>query len=246
MAPGPSRRGTGKSRTKSTSQLPSVRDKHQNTEGIKQKVDKDHQKEESNHNLKMSKLNMIREQMKICDRKHLALKKEYDETKIIHETELEEVRKSFEEAKEILFLMEDQNAAMKNMEIELTQKYDVKEQSRLLLVTRFYDGKREVENGHQRAVKLHTSTKQTFLDMKERQTNILNKLGKNLEESEMQLKFLHAEKDSLVKTMEKTICWSCHAREGKGVKLIKCSGCKKAMFCGQRCKDADWERHGGY
>ena len=49
MAPGPSRRGTGKSRTKSTSQLPSVRDKHQNTEGIKQKVDKDHQKEESNH-----------------------------------------------------------------------------------------------------------------------------------------------------------------------------------------------------
>ena len=68
MAPGPSRRGTGKSRTKSTSQLPSVKDKHQNTEGIEQKVDKDHQKED---NLKMSKLNVIREQLKICDRKHL-------------------------------------------------------------------------------------------------------------------------------------------------------------------------------
>ena len=54
------------------------------------------------------------------------------------------------------------------------------------------------------------------------------------------------EKDSLLKTMEKVICWSCHIRDGKGVKLTKCSGCKKAMYCGQRCKDADWERHGGY
>ena len=244
MAPGPSRRGTGKSRTKSTSQLPSVRDKHQNTEGIEQKVDKDHQKED---NLKMSKLNMIREQLKICDRKHIALKKEYNEAKINHDIKLEEVEKSFKEGKEILVRMEGQKETLKNMEkeIELIQKYVINDQS-CLLVTRFYDQKKEFENDYQRAKKIHASNKQTFLDLKDRLTNNLNKLGKNLEESEIQSKYLQMEKDSLVKTMEKIICWSCHAREGKGVKLIKCSGCKKAMYCGQRCKDADWERHGGY
>ena len=38
------------------------------------------------------------------------------------------------------------------------------------------------------------------------------------------------------------ICWNCHAREN----LLKCSGCKRARYCGQRCQEADWERHGGY
>ena len=132
MAPGPSRRGTGKSRTKSTSQLPSVRDKHQNTEGIEQKVDKDHQKED---NLKMSKLNMIREQLKICDRKHIALKKEYNEAKINHDIKLEEVEKSFKEGKEILVRMEGQKETLKNMEkeIELIQKYVINDISNKVL-----------------------------------------------------------------------------------------------------------------
>ena len=38
------------------------------------------------------------------------------------------------------------------------------------------------------------------------------------------------------------ICWNCHAQEN----LLKCSGCMKAWYCGQRCQEADWARHGGY
>ena len=38
------------------------------------------------------------------------------------------------------------------------------------------------------------------------------------------------------------ICWNCHSKE----KLLKCSGCMRARYCGQRCQEADWERHGGY
>ena len=38
------------------------------------------------------------------------------------------------------------------------------------------------------------------------------------------------------------LCWNCHTRE----KLLKCSGCMRAWYCGQRCQEADWDRHGGY
>ena len=38
------------------------------------------------------------------------------------------------------------------------------------------------------------------------------------------------------------ICWNCHAQGT----LLKCSGCMRAWYCGQRCKEADWDRHGGY
>ena len=38
------------------------------------------------------------------------------------------------------------------------------------------------------------------------------------------------------------ICWNCHAQEN----LLKCSGCMRALYCGQRCQEADWARHGGY
>ena len=31
------------------------------------------------------------------------------------------------------------------------------------------------------------------------------------------------------------ICWNCHAREN----LLKCSGCMRARYCGQRCQEAD-------
>ena len=38
------------------------------------------------------------------------------------------------------------------------------------------------------------------------------------------------------------ICWNCHAQG----RLLKCSGCMKAWYCGQQCQEADWARHGGY
>ena len=38
------------------------------------------------------------------------------------------------------------------------------------------------------------------------------------------------------------ICWNCHAQGT----LLKCSGCMKALYCGQSCQEADWARHGGY
>ena len=41
---------------------------------------------------------------------------------------------------------------------------------------------------------------------------------------------------------EGRMCWNCHGWEN----LLKCSGCKKARYCGVMCQEADWERHGGY
>ena len=41
---------------------------------------------------------------------------------------------------------------------------------------------------------------------------------------------------------EGRMCWNCHGWEN----LLKCSGCKKARYCGVECQEADWERHGGY
>ena len=38
------------------------------------------------------------------------------------------------------------------------------------------------------------------------------------------------------------ICWNCHAQG----RLLKCSGCMRAWYCGQRCQETDWARHGGY
>ena len=36
------------------------------------------------------------------------------------------------------------------------------------------------------------------------------------------------------------ICWTCHL---PGNSLLKCSGCKKARYCGETCYREDWERH---
>ena len=36
------------------------------------------------------------------------------------------------------------------------------------------------------------------------------------------------------------ICWFCHL---PGSYLLKCSGCKKARYCGETCYREDWERH---
>ena len=38
------------------------------------------------------------------------------------------------------------------------------------------------------------------------------------------------------------ICWNCHVQG----RLLKCSGCMRAWYCGQRCQEADWAWHGGY
>ena len=42
--------------------------------------------------------------------------------------------------------------------------------------------------------------------------------------------------------VEGRMCWNCHGWEN----LLKCSGCKKARYCGVVCQESDWERHGGY
>ena len=36
------------------------------------------------------------------------------------------------------------------------------------------------------------------------------------------------------------VCWNCHL---PGRSLLKCSGCKKARYCGDACYREDWERH---
>ena len=36
------------------------------------------------------------------------------------------------------------------------------------------------------------------------------------------------------------ICWTCHL---PGSSLLKCSGCKKARYCGETCYREDWGRH---
>ena len=41
---------------------------------------------------------------------------------------------------------------------------------------------------------------------------------------------------------EGRMCWNCHGWEN----LLKCSGCKKARYCGVVCQESDRERHGRY
>eukprot|EP00092_Neocalanus_flemingeri_P004222 GFUD01004542.1.p1 GENE.GFUD01004542.1~~GFUD01004542.1.p1 ORF type:complete len:360 (-),score=88.50 GFUD01004542.1:151-1080(-) len=45
----------------------------------------------------------------------------------------------------------------------------------------------------------------------------------------------------LMQSKSKTrICWTCHLL---GSSLLKCSGCKRARYCGETCYREDWERH---
>jgi len=40
------------------------------------------------------------------------------------------------------------------------------------------------------------------------------------------------------------ICWNCHIDgDTEGIKLHKCSACKKARYCSRECQVEDWERH---
>ena len=42
----------------------------------------------------------------------------------------------------------------------------------------------------------------------------------------------------------KKICWSCHASAADlGMKLFKCSSCRKARYCDTECQEDDWGRH---
>lgn len=39
------------------------------------------------------------------------------------------------------------------------------------------------------------------------------------------------------------LCWFCGADD---VKLYKCGGCKRALYCSDRCVESDWDVHGGW
>ena len=39
------------------------------------------------------------------------------------------------------------------------------------------------------------------------------------------------------------ICWSCNV---ENVSLLKCRGCMKARYCGDKCQEDDWPRHGDW
>merc|ERR1711874_564592 len=39
------------------------------------------------------------------------------------------------------------------------------------------------------------------------------------------------------------LCWFCGDDD---VKLYKCGGCKRALYCSDRCVQRDWDVHGGW
>merc|ERR1711874_742302 len=54
-------------------------------------------------------------------------------------------------------------------------------------------------------------------------------------------------RDDTVKSRDlyKDLCWKC-SKERAEVKLLKCSGCKTARYCGDKCRDNDWADHGSW
>jgi len=43
----------------------------------------------------------------------------------------------------------------------------------------------------------------------------------------------------------KKVCWNC-LKSADSVSLYKCSGCRKARYCKEKCQEDDWDRHGEY
>ena len=52
-------------------------------------------------------------------------------------------------------------------------------------------------------------------------------------------KKVHEETSSVPVEKDARICWNCHGKEN----LSRCSGCKKAWYCGRKCQMVDRPRH---
>jgi len=42
------------------------------------------------------------------------------------------------------------------------------------------------------------------------------------------------------------ICWKCLTGPDLETRLYLCKGCKKARYCGDKCHEEDWDRHGNW
>ena len=45
------------------------------------------------------------------------------------------------------------------------------------------------------------------------------------------------------KVVRTAVCWCCLESD---TPLLRCGGCMKARYCGQRCQEEDWGRHGAW
>merc|ERR1719186_713456 len=116
---------------------------------------------------------------------------------------------------------------------ELLQSW-IAEELEMKIREEYYNGVKEVseENAMKEVI---NGTKSLKKASEENQKGVAD----NIYEKENYKKYSKTE----TTTDYNKLCWSCSATQ---VKLYKCSGCRKARYCGKQCIASDWKEHMGY